>query len=513
MAGWDQRAVALVVLRGTATDRGIFEAEVAAQGWDVLERDGPAATPTAESTCAYLVEVRFPGSGYRATTGARERLEAVADRLVLDMVVEAVQLVERDPLDLPVWHGYQPPRLPPCTTPVPLPERVRERAATWWAVTLGPRDTGRQVRAESEAEARALAGRALPGAPPAPNGSSVRRSMGTGPRPAGQQVPRRRGPARQFAMVRFPVLLALLCGAWTGALWGRGPGAWWPVLPCLAVALAGAAVVLRRAAPALPASGVGAAAFALVAGVCVIAAHAVATAPDTATGFAFVAVGIGIGSMVGTGVWLLVRQSSWGRALPWLLPAALPLVVVLLPGFGLTLPAAYLDSFGVDLEDVEVPAAWRVIGALKVVAALALWLLAPAFIGYAKHLHYLVKDRWMAYTVAGFLLFYCTVASAWALALQPAAAAGARAVAAAAEGRTPPFYYGIKPEWMCVWTVADVDKVPVEGGRLARGSAYLLLGDAGGTAVLWDAREKQALKVPLAFLRLVPADAPRQPCG
>ncbi|MET9469368.1 hypothetical protein ABZY44_32155 [Streptomyces sp. NPDC006544] len=510
VAGWDQRAVALVSLRGTETDRRLFEEGVAAQGWEVLEKDGPELTPSTGGDCSYMVELRFRGSSYRAATGARERLEDLADRIVLDLSVEAVQLVDRDPLDLPVWYAYQQPRLGPCTTPLPLRERVRERAADWWAVTSGGSDTGRQVRAAGAAGARALAARPLPGAPPAPAGVRVRRSMGA--RPPAHPPPRRRGPMRQFAMVRLPALLALVCGAWIGVFWDRGVAAWWPVLPVLVLAAAAAVVILRRAVPVLSFPGAAAAAAAAVGGVAAVGVNGVVKAPDAATGFLLVAVGLGFGYLVGTGIWLLVRQSSWRRTLPWLLPGLLPLVVVLLPGLGLALPAAYLDAFELDLEDVDVPAVWRLIGALRVAVALSLWLLTPALLGYAKHLHLMVRDRWMGYATAAVLSLYCVLQGAWVLIVEPAAASGSRAVADAAAGRTPPPYYGITPEWMCVQPVGDLNKVPVEGGALDPGTAYLLMGDAGGRAVLWDAGAKAALKVPLASLRLVPADDPRRPC-
>lgn len=317
---------------------------------------------------------------------------------------------------------------------------------------------------------------------------------------------------RQFGMLRFPALLALVCGAWIGALWDRGVEAWWPVLPVLVLGAAVAAVILRRAAPVLSGRAVAIAGMVLVGGVSAVGANGVATAPDSATGFLLVAVGVGFGYLVGTGVWFLVRQSSWRRTLPWLLPGVLPLVVVLLPGLGPTLPAAYLDAFGIDLEDVDVPAVWRLIGALRVALALTLWLLTPALLGYAKHLHLMVRDRWMGYATAAVLSLYCVLQGAWALTMEPAAAAGSRAVADASAGRTPPSYYGIEPEWMCVQPVTDPNKVPVEGGSLDPAAAYLLMGDSGGTAVLWDAAEKAALKIPLGSLRLVPADDPRRPC-
>jgi hypothetical protein len=39
-----------------------------------------------------------------------------------------------------------------------------------------------------------------------------------------------------------------------------------------------------------------------------------------------------------------------------------------------------------------------------------------------------------------------------------------------------------------------------------------MIGDAGGTAVLWDRRLESALKAPLDKLRLVPAKSARATC-
>lgn len=512
---WDQRAVALVRLKGTSTDCALFEAELQARGWPVLNRrDVQSSGVQSETDCQYTVEVRFPGSAMRASTGAREHLEVISDRLVLDLVVEAVQCVERDPVDLPVWYVYRPPAAAELLVQTRA-ARWRAGAAAWSARTLGSRDTGRQVRAGSAEEALTLTARSLPGVPGAPDAVSVRRSLGvTPPPPPSDGWHRRRAPMRRLAVMQFPALVGLVCGAWVAGLWGAGPlWALLPPLPFFLGAVAAASMIARWALPTF--SGVrllvaGHAAPVLAAA---FGAFAVVTAPDRRVGFGVVVVGMAFGYLVLTGVWLWVRQSRWALTLPWLLPALLAFLPGLFPGLGLSLPTFYLDAFDLDMEDVEVPAAMRLLATFRLLAAALVLLIAPAVLGYMRHTHRMITGSWFGYTAVAFVSVYTLMAGVVGLAFVSASAAGHKAVAAAAEGRTPGRYYGIRPEWVCVHPVKDLARVPVDGGTLDPVRPYLSLGDAGGTAVLWDARETAALKVPLSALRLVPVDDPRRPCA
>ncbi|WP_407837797.1 hypothetical protein ACE1OC_17595 [Streptomyces sp. DSM 116496] len=520
---WDQRVVALARLKGTSTDCALFEAELQARGWPVLNRrEEQVSVPREEADCRYTVEVRFPGSAIRASTAAREHLEVISDRLVLDLVGEAVQRVERDPVDLPVWYVYRPPAAgeQPAQTRA---GRWRGSVAAWAARTLGSRDTGRQVRAGSEEEALILAARSLPGVPAVAGPSAavagpsaevaVRRSMDVTPPPPPSVWPLRRGPSRRMGMMRFPALVGLVCGAWTAGLWGAGP--LWsvvPPLPFLLGAMAAALMIARWVLPELSGAkllALGCSAPLLAAA---FGAFAVTTAPDRRLGFGFVVIGIGFGYLVLTGVWLWVRQSRWALTLPWLLPALLAFLPGLFPGLGLSLPTFYLDAFDVDMEDVEVPAAMRLLATFRLLAAVLVLLIAPAVLGYMRHTHRMITGSWVGYTAVAFVSVYALMAGVVGLAFVSASTAGQKAVIAAAEGGTPSRYYGIKPEWVCVRPVKDVAQVPVDGGALDPVRPYLSLGDAGGTAVLWDPRERAALKVPPSVLRLVPVDDPRGPC-
>ncbi|MEU3406886.1 hypothetical protein ABZ766_23510 [Streptomyces sp. NPDC006670] len=509
---WDQRAVAVVKLSGTSTDLELFEAEIQARDWRMLSRRPSSdSTLQADGECRYTVEVRFPGSALRAATAAREHLEVVSDLLVLDLVVEAVQVVERAPVDLPVWYVYAP--IPTgMVPPRSWAGRLRGRVSARFASAVGLRDTGRQVRAGSESEALALAARRLPGVPCASGGMAVRRSMGVPPPPPPSEWPRRRGAARRLAMMRFPALVALVCGAWVAGLWGAGVWALTPAVPFALGALAASFMIARWALPEVTGPRFLVAGLAGPVLAAAFGAFAVLTSPDKTIGLGVVLVGIAAGSIALTGVWLWVRQSRWGVTLPWLLPALLAFLPGLLPGLGLSQQALYLDAFGVDLEDVDIPAAMRLLAVLKLLVVSLIWLTAPAILGYMRHLHYMVANRWVGYSAAAFVTVYTLVAGVGTVGAS-ATSAGREAVTAAAAGRAPSHYYGIKPEWVCVSPIREVSQIPVDGGVLDPAHAYLSLGDASGMAVLWDPHGNATLKVPLSTLRLVPVDAPRRPCA
>jgi len=115
-------------------------------------------------------------------------------------------------------------------------------------------------------------------------------------------------------------------------------------------------------------------------------------------------------------------------------------------------------------------------------------------------------------------------ASAWVwdeVVLGPARDAGVAARRAAAYGDTPAPYYGIEPEWICAspLTGTQPGEIPVQGGEFVPSRPYLMLGDSGGTVVLWEPGTRKspdngrALKLPLAKLRIAPTAHPDEPCG
>ncbi|MFE9016554.1 hypothetical protein [Streptomyces cyaneofuscatus] len=295
-------------------------------------------------------------------------------------------------------------------------------------------------------------------------------------------------------------------------LWPQGFAAWW-VLGAVAVAALGpAAYWLTRIMPGKPGAAL-MSALGLGAGMAAVGTMIeLSGEPDGPSG-AMGLVVVAAGYAVFTGIRLLVRQWSWRVVAPWLLPAVLPLALGFFPSLGLGLHALYLDAFGLNLEDVEIPRLWQVIATVRLGLAANLWLIALAGLGYLQHLHWCVRDRWIAFTPLGFFALVLLMSGVWNLGLQTAAQAGAGAVRAAASGKAVDAYFGISPQWVCVRPIGPVKDIHVDGGEFRPSRPYLKIGDASGTAVLWDPAEKSALKMPMDKLRIIPVDKPSKSCA
>ncbi|MFI5767003.1 hypothetical protein ACIA74_00390 [Streptomyces sp. NPDC051658] len=511
MSRFDQRAVALVELRGTRTECDLFEEALADRGWPVLEKRGSTASVVTDRRFWYTIEARFPGSRINAVRGARERIELISDELQLDLNVEVADRVVRDPVDRPQWYAYARPVTHPHT--VPLPRRVRwtERWNTWCAGTLGLRDTGRLITATSSSAAQNHASRPLPGIPPQPRRVAARRSGGaTWSIPAGGGTRRR---SRQQLSWLF-VLVVVWC--WSGARMadlGGGGFVSWGGFGLLALCLvpAGAAVIRRGFPQASEAEAfVGAGVLGAVGvGLGMNMVRAQPEVGSTSRGLAYLMAGF----IVFNGIRLLVRQWSWRAVAPWLIPAILPIVLGFVPSIGVGLHASYLDAFDLNVEDADVPNVWQFIASVKFMAVMNLWLVALAGLGYMLHLHWLVRERWAGYAFLLGLSAALFLTGVWGRGLEPAGAAGRDAVAVAKSGRTPDPYFGIAPEWVCAHPIGKVEAIPVDGGEFVPTRPYLKVGDAGGTVVLWDAGKEQALKMPMSKLRIVPADKRPTSCA
>ncbi|MFI2209223.1 hypothetical protein [Streptomyces sp. NPDC020141] len=512
-SGFDQRAVAVIELRGTRIEYELFEGALAEAGWAILEEHGRTADGIADGRCEYTVEIRFPGSPLNAVRGARERVEVLADALLLDLNVLVVDLVDRDPVDLPRWFAYTRPGAVSDEADADLSrtERWARSWSLWRAERLGARDTGRLLSASSAADAGRLAARPLPHTPAPPPGTAARGSLGTARPDGAEGLGRRRETSRMLTRVFVAVIVALWVGARIADRYDQGPGAWWGFALAGLAAFWAVAASTRRVTPGKPLREILAVSLVITAGAALAGANIVRTEPGAGQGSLVIAWAM-VAGVVFNGIRLLVRQWSWQRTAPWLLPALLPLSVVLLPPLGIGLHTFYLDAWGLHVEDVEIPRAHQFAASLKLMACTSLWFAVPALLGYMKHLHLYVKDRWLG----NLLLLAASLAllfhGVFNLGVLAASRAGEEAVAAAAKGRAPSAYFGVEPEWVCVRPVGKAADIPVDGGELLPHRPYLRIGDAGGTAVLWDAGEKQALKAPLDKLRLLPADARPASC-
>ncbi|MBT2364433.1 hypothetical protein J7E88_03605 [Streptomyces sp. ISL-10] len=506
---FDQRAVALIELRGTRIECDMFEEALAARGWPVLEKRGGTGSEVTERRAWYTIEARFPGSRFNAVRGARERIEAISDELLLDLNVEVVDRVVRDPVDRPHWFAYRRPQAHPRSAPLPRWRRWAERSMLWQAENLGVRDTGRLITATSASAAQHLATRALPGTALQPGRVAARRPMGTGPR---TDLGRRRESGRLLARLLMLMALALWAGARIADRHAQGFDSWWGFAVIGLGAVLATAFVFRQAFPATSKAAALVVGVVLGATSAVFGAHMVRTEPGSGWGSRVIVYGFAAG-LVFNGIRLLVRQWSWQRTAPWLLPALLPISLGFLPSLGLGLHTFYLDAFGLNLEDVEIPRAYQFAASVKLTVCMSLWLAALALLGYMKHLHLYVKDRWFGNVVLAVVSLVLLLQGALELGVLSAGRAGSQAVAAAKGGRTPVAYFGIAPEWVCAHPIGKAEEIPVEGGEFVPSRPYLKVGDAGGTVVLWDAGRQQALKLAKDRLRIVPDDRRPASCG
>ncbi|RKE18424.1 hypothetical protein [Streptomyces sp. TLI_171] len=479
-----------VEVTGTAKGRARLASGLEAHGWvvTVLDEDGPRRA-------RWLVEAGVTGS----RAGAASAVRLVLNKLVGQSPAE-VDLRLQEPID----RQEQPRGRYFVQRPVRGPSRFRALAArsrlfdTGRELFLPP---GPDIRSRAGAEAvRALPGVALPPADGVP-------------RPVGAELdrPGRTGAPGLPSRVAVPVgsgglIAALLIGLLIG---GRplGPAAW--VLGAAGVALTGTligTVVVhsphwaagpRHSAVAACLLGIG-----VAAGLAAAAAVVGAASPK-----ALPSVLVTAGVLVcGNGLRLLLRGLSWQATAAWLVPALLPILLVGLPGFGFSLHAFYLDGFGLNREDAQVPGMWQVIADAKALVVVAGPLVAVSLLGYARHLH--AFDTFGGLSVAAALLF---VAFAGALALYqsqiivPASHAAATARQQAREGRQPTAYFGIAARRVCLRPVGEAGW---DGAAPVAEHPYLVFPAAGDWAALWDVRTGETVNVKREQYRISDSTAP-----
>ncbi|MFF4796107.1 hypothetical protein ACFY2M_42090 [Streptomyces sp. NPDC001276] len=352
----------------------------------------------------------------------------------------------------------------------------------------------------------ALAARPLPGVADTPADARIRPSWreftGPGPRPA---EPRR----HLFAGLSSPLIVVFVVGVADAQNKDTSPdqARFWFFLLAAAGALTATALALDRNRPGLP--GAGQIALSAMMSAVVFVRGLVtgegldAYAPDAFSG-GYALLILLVGMFIWRGLGLLLRHASLRGVLPWLLPARLPFVPGLLPSIGLWQTILYLNEFHVDVEDVQIPAWDQFQFTPAPLAILSLWLIAPALLEWAQHLHFMVRERWIVYAGLVLVSAWFLLIGAWNFAYVPAVEAGFEVYSAVSEGREAPGGYRVSPESVCVRPLNNAAAVPVDGGVLDPDRPYLKVGDADGTAVLATTAE-QPLKVRLSAVPLVPA--------
>ncbi|MEU8436817.1 hypothetical protein AB0F18_28710 [Streptomyces sp. NPDC029216] len=214
------------------------------------------------------------------------------------------------------------------------------------------------------------------------------------------------------------------------------------------------------------------------------------------------------------GIWLLVRQWTWGEWLAWAAPLLFALVASCVVASGSVLHALYADSLDLTPDDLDVPAIWQAASAVKLLGLLSVALFVPALWGIAKHVHAPFVSPIERLGVPLYVVTQAavlTVCGVWALESAGDAVKDLRT--AAARQAELPSYFGVEPEWACVEPTVPAARISSRGGVLKPERPYVSFGEAGGTVSLWDGPAGKALQMPAEQVRLVPAANGRVRCA
>ncbi|MFC8664135.1 NnrS multi-domain protein [Streptomyces sp. NPDC057199] len=515
---YDQRALALVEVRGGQRFWEKAETEFGQRGWPVVTSfprgdDISAGVLTRDPVSRlYCVEVHLFGArNSRTEQAAAWRIQRLAKTARLEMYVRSCELLDSDREQLTEWRVHTiAHRLPPHLRqrPLDLPGRLRR---TWSVVRTrlaerrGRHDTGTFVSGTAS-EARRLARMGLPtGARPRTD-VDVRALQG---REHSSIVPRRDEDGRRQQYRLMAWLLAMTFCA-VVAHHQSGHRVW--VWATFAVACFVGAV--RSGTRVFLSGGRGLSVFIVCAATSILLAGALGWFSSDADAWTPVQLAVVTAvAVTAIGVWLLIRQWTWDEWLAWAAPLAFTALSSFVVASGSVLHALYAEALGLDPEDLDVPGIWQVTATGKLLSFLSLALFVPAAWGIAKHMHATILRPGEYLNVPLYLLAQATVIGLVAVLAVDSANDATTAVKAAAEERkkAPP-YFGVEPEWTCVEPTVARKQLNVRGGELYPERPYLSFGVSGGDVLLWDTDAARPFKVPARQLRLLPAKDPRMVC-
>ncbi|MFE4633162.1 NnrS multi-domain protein [Streptomyces sp. NPDC056773] len=452
----------------------------------------------------YSVEVRFLGAQNRRTgRAAAWHVERLARVTGLEMYARRCEPMDRDREQLTVWWGHtvahRPPRAPAPRplTPMARLRRAAEVAGARFTERRGYHDTGAMATGTAS-EARRLSRMDLTGGS-APGAATDVRAASGGVR--SHIVPRREDDARRRAY---------RLGAWL-----------WAMVFCAVVARqqsgvrawvwAGAAVVCflmgARLARGMFASGGRAGSLSLW-GALAAFFLAVSLGADMGDSRGWTPVlMLSVFAVLATagGIWLLVRQWTWGDWLSWAVPLAFAAVASLVVSSGSVLHAMYADSLDLTPADLDVPAIWQVTSAVKLMSLLSYVLLVPALWGIAKHVYVPGVSPVDRLRVPLFVIAQAAVVALCGAGVLESVGEAVKDFRTAAVRKTElPSYFGVEPEWTCIESTVAAAKLSTRGGVLRQERPYISFGEAGGTVSLWDEPTEKSLQMPAEQVRLVP---------
>ncbi|MFI6012067.1 hypothetical protein ACIBAG_25160 [Streptomyces sp. NPDC051243] len=475
---YNRRVRLVVEVRDDQDELELATGVFAAQGWGVRPaRDGDSVTAD-DGYAGLVVEIPVHGSRWTARPTAVERLTSLAGRRKLDLWVRESKLIPAKSAERQTtYHVHR--RVPDDLRPV-----LRWLAEHWIAV--GGRDVRHtlHLRGEYSDEQRdqalaELAARNIGGPPFDPDTHDIRRSMG--PRASGTGAADPRRDAGTIAVISATVLVCVASGILVGVLtspW-RLTALLVPAAVCWPV---GAWMTSNAPPPKLVRLGCGV----ILTAAMTLLGWMWGRSQDTGlsgllTGLGWV---LGIGLTL-IGLWYALSASWFSRNVHWFLPVLAAPLPFVMPWVGAFLHALYLEElFGVPAGAVHVGFYWQYAVAFRPLAvAVAFVLMLVALAGWARHFNVQAPVSGF-FRLALILSGIVAVLTVVQLTLDDLDRAADRTMNAAAEGRRPPAYFGIRPELVCVQPVGD--RTPVINGPVPTRHPVLSFQASGDTVWLWD---------------------------
>jgi hypothetical protein len=474
---YNRRVRLVVEVRDDPDEMELTTSLFTARGWGVRPvRDGDSVTAD-DGYAALLVEIPVHGSRWTARSAAAELLTSLAAQRKVDLWVRETKLVPSRPDEAQtVYHVHR--KVPDDAGPV-----RRWFAEHWTAV--GGRDVRHtlHLRGEHSDDTREqalaeLEGRNIGGPPFDREVHDIRRGIGPGSG-AGPDEPRRN--AGTAAAVCAIVLVCALSGSLVGGLtsgW-RFAALLFPAVICWPV---GAWMTSNAPRPWLVRLGCGV----FFAGAMTFAGWLWGNSADTELSRLLTVLGSVLGfGVTALGLWYALSASWFSRNVQWFLPVLVAPLPFAMPWVGSFLHALYLeDMFGIPANTVHVGFYWRYAVAFRPLAVAVLFVLALiALAGWSRHFNVQAPVSGYFRLLLGLagIIAVLTVAQ---LALGDVEQAARRTMDAAAAGRRPPDYFGLRAELVCV---EPLDKeIPVVNGPVPTTRPVVSFQPSGDTLWLWD---------------------------